>query len=250
MEQSNQTLVNNSSVLPAYFPKVSVRQSLTLSIILATILSMVVAWFLVDSSPIWSFIPESGVRYLTNPLCLIILFVFLVLLIYAAFQYMGVQLDSFYIENCYPLQHSQVKKIRINPKWQIVCFISGRSENKLAHTEDILSKHEFQIRKSLTPLQFGIWVLPLLGFIGTVIGISEAIAGLHPLVGTAGETSTIFTQSIGRVLAGLETAFDTTLLGLLCVIPTMMINMSLKLHGNKMNLMLGEQINKQNSLRK
>jgi biopolymer transport protein ExbB/TolQ len=83
-----------------------------------------------------------------------------------------------------------------------------------------------------------------LGFIGTVIGISEAIAGLHPLVGSAGDTSTVLSQSIGRVLAGLETAFDTTLLGLLCVIPTMMATMFLRLQGYQLNLEINECVGK------
>jgi len=246
MELPSQKPVND---LAPNIPMVSLIRSLGQSIFLSTILSMVIVWFFADHSPIWLFMPESLTRYLTNPLCLIILFVFLVLLIYAVFQSFGGLVDK----RC--LLNNDVYSKRL---WQIACFVSGRllhekcddirlnnSITQLSYIEYVISRHEFQVHKSLTPLQFGIWVLPLLGFIGTVIGISEAIAGLHPLVGAAGDTGSVLSQSIGRVLAGLETAFDTTLLGLLCVIPIMMITMALKLQYRQVNLLIGQHIKKQ-----
>jgi len=70
-------------------------------------------------------------------------------------------------------------------------------------------------RREQQPLQFVIWVLPMLGFIGTVLGITEAIGGLGTIVGGGGADE----RSLGQVLGGLRFAFDTTLLGLAGTIP-------------------------------
>jgi len=56
-----------------------------------------------------------------------------------------------------------------------------------------------------------LWAIPLLGFIGTVIGLSHAISGMQ--FGNVEDVSAIV-ASIGVVTGGLGTAFDATLLGL------------------------------------
>jgi hypothetical protein len=50
-----------------------------------------------------------------------------------------------------------------------------------------------------------IWAIPILGFLGTVIGITEAVAGLSPQA---------LEDSLPSVTAGLGVAFDTTTLSL------------------------------------
>ncbi|MGR3804779.1 MotA/TolQ/ExbB proton channel family protein [Marinibacterium profundimaris] len=60
--------------------------------------------------------------------------------------------------------------------------------------------------------RFATWAQTLftsLGFLGTIIGISRAVAGLAPAM-AAGEP--------GDLIAGLSTAFDTTFLGLTAAI--------------------------------
>ncbi len=64
-----------------------------------------------------------------------------------------------------------------------------------------------------------IWSLPLLGFIGTVVGVSFAIAGFK--MGSKGAQG--FMQSFSQVSSGLFTAFDTTFLGLVLVLILMFI---------------------------
>lgn len=54
-------------------------------------------------------------------------------------------------------------------------------------------------------LRIVIWAIPILGFLGTVIGITEAVAGLSPQA---------LEQSLPTVTAGLGVAFDTTALSL------------------------------------
>jgi biopolymer transport protein ExbB/TolQ len=61
-----------------------------------------------------------------------------------------------------------------------------------------------------------IWVIPLLGFIGTVTGISDAVTGLDVAVKKGGGESLM--GGLGLVTAGLATAFDTTFLALVMAI--------------------------------
>ena len=56
------------------------------------------------------------------------------------------------------------------------------------------------------------WAIPILGFIGTVQGLGQAVAGFGVLGGSA-DVSAI-KSAIGQVTVGLGVAFDTTLLAL------------------------------------
>ncbi len=66
---------------------------------------------------------------------------------------------------------------------------------------------------SYTLVKVFIWALPIMGFIGTVIGVSTAIAGLAGSLENASDVSAI-KGALNNVFAGLGTAFDTTLLAL------------------------------------
>ncbi|MGF1481194.1 MAG: MotA/TolQ/ExbB proton channel family protein [Cyanophyceae cyanobacterium] len=57
-------------------------------------------------------------------------------------------------------------------------------------------------------------MIPILGFIGTVIGITQAVTGFSSFLEEAGEIEQI-RAGISTVTSGLATAFDTTLLALL-----------------------------------
>lgn len=59
-----------------------------------------------------------------------------------------------------------------------------------------------------------VWAIPLLGFIGTVVGISQAVNGFSGFLAEAGDVEKI-KEGIGVVTTGLAVAFDTTLLALL-----------------------------------
>ena len=62
-----------------------------------------------------------------------------------------------------------------------------------------------------------IWAMPILGFIGTVLGISLAVGGFSDFLTTNVSIDEIdrVTDELGSVAQGLSFAFDTTLLGLL-----------------------------------
>jgi len=61
--------------------------------------------------------------------------------------------------------------------------------------------------------KFLVWAMPIFGFIGTVLGIGDAIGGLGQSVGGTGEAKEMF-DMISNVGGSLGVAFDTTLVGL------------------------------------
>ena len=68
-----------------------------------------------------------------------------------------------------------------------------------------------RIMGSYILLRAFLWAIPLLGFIGTVVGLSHAISGMS--FGNVEDVGKIV-GSINNVTSGLGTAFDATLLGL------------------------------------
>lgn len=69
------------------------------------------------------------------------------------------------------------------------------------------------VESSYTMLKVFIWAIPILGFIGTVIGISNAVSGFTQAIQAAQDIEVIKT-SLGNVTSGLAVAFDTTLIAL------------------------------------
>lgn len=67
-----------------------------------------------------------------------------------------------------------------------------------------------------------VWSIPLWGFVGTVIGISEAI-GKFPIVLESSSDITGIKDSIGDVISSLSIAFDTTFVALLSSIILMIL---------------------------
>ena len=72
---------------------------------------------------------------------------------------------------------------------------------------------EDQVASSYTVLNGLVWAIPVLGFIGTVLGLSLAI-GRFTLTLQAGGDITLIRNSLQGVTGGLATAFETTLLAL------------------------------------
>ncbi|MBB5039197.1 MotA/TolQ/ExbB proton channel family protein [Prosthecobacter dejongeii] len=84
----------------------------------------------------------------------------------------------------------------------------GDVTNMLSSQSDIDS---MRIGGSFTLLKAFLWAIPILGFIGTVLGLSHAIGGMN--FANVEDVSAIM-ASINSVTSGLGTAFDATLLGL------------------------------------
>lgn len=69
------------------------------------------------------------------------------------------------------------------------------------------------VETSYTMIKVLIWAIPILGFIGTVMGVGEAVGSFSAVI-TAAEDFTAVKDSLGKVTTGLGVAFDTTLLAL------------------------------------
>ncbi len=83
------------------------------------------------------------------------------------------------------------------------------------------------VQSSYTLLNVFIWAIPILGFIGTVIGISAAVGGFSGNLEAAQDIS-VLKDSLNNVTGGLATAFDTTLIALVMSIFVMFPSSSLQ----------------------
>lgn len=69
------------------------------------------------------------------------------------------------------------------------------------------------VEGSYTLLKVFIWAIPILGFIGTVLGISNAVGGFAGSLDQAQDIA-VLKESLNSVTSGLAVAFDTTLVAL------------------------------------
>lgn len=100
-------------------------------------------------------------------------------------------------------------------------FASGKG---LADTREFVetqAEHEaIQLHSSFSTINLITWTLPILGFIGTVWGIGLAIGPFAVVVQDASEIDGI-KDGLISVIAGLSTAFQTTLLALVASVVVM-----------------------------
>ena len=76
-----------------------------------------------------------------------------------------------------------------------------------------------QVDAGYTALRVLIWTIPVMGFIGTVLGLGQAIGAFQNVLdATAGESASSIKDRLGPVMAGLATKFDTTLVALLATV--------------------------------
>ncbi len=118
-----------------------------------------------------------------------------------------------FIDRLYKLPHRlrdsmMVNRIRKALELFEVKQSVGDVTNMLSSQSDI---DGMRIGGSFALLKAFLWAIPILGFIGTVIGLSHAISGMN----FAGmDDLKQITATLGNVTGGLGTAFDATLLGL------------------------------------
>lgn len=102
-----------------------------------------------------------------------------------------------------------------------VALSNLRNLGRVTDVDEILrsqAEHDESIMESSYSLLRGlIWAIPVLGFIGTVLGLSEAIGGFGNVLATTGDMNTI-SNSLKGVTAGLSIAFDTTLIALVAAL--------------------------------
>lgn len=88
-----------------------------------------------------------------------------------------------------------------------------------------IKEREF-LRGSFALSRFMVWAIPIIGFIGTVWGISNGIAYFSDAMtatSSVTDVSAMLKENLPLVTNSLATAFDTTLLALLLSVPLMMM---------------------------
>ena len=98
-----------------------------------------------------------------------------------------------------------------------------RNIGRIADVDEVLrtqaENDEAQVDSSYTVLRGVIWAVPVLGFIGTVLGLSLAMGSFGAVLDRAGDNAEL-RDALREVVGGLSVAFETTLQGLvaaLCV---------------------------------
>lgn len=96
----------------------------------------------------------------------------------------------------------------------VVALSNLRNLGRVADVDDILcsqAEHEESaMETSYSVVQGFVWAIPVLGFIGTVVGLSSAIGGFGDVLSSANELSEL-SAALRVVTSGLNTAFETTL---------------------------------------
>lgn len=77
---------------------------------------------------------------------------------------------------------------------------------------------EIAMETSYSLLKGFVWAIPVLGFIGTVLGLSEAIGGFGSVLAQEGAEMSKIAGELRKVTGGLSTAFETTLQGLVAAL--------------------------------
>lgn len=93
-----------------------------------------------------------------------------------------------------------------------------RNLGRVADVDDMLrTQAEFDensMETSYSLVRGFVWSIPVLGFVGTVMGLSKAVGGFGEVLSKTVDTAQL-AESLKLVTAGLSTAFETTLLALL-----------------------------------
>nr|WP_242470974.1 MotA/TolQ/ExbB proton channel family protein [Thiocystis violacea] len=195
-------------------------------------------------------LPEALGRYLGNGYCRFMLAIFVATSFYSALQYLGLVGERHHLGQRFG-PNTERRPSRLQD-W--IGFLSGRRHQdedtvpaalqrwygQARAREDVIHLSDYvllargqQHQHNFAPIGFAIWVLPLLGFIGTVIGITQAIGGLE----TSVTPSDAGGSGLAGVLGGLKFAFDTTFVGLVLVIPTMLALLVLRARAQKLDML-------------
>lgn len=113
----------------------------------------------------------------------------------------------------------------------VVALSNLRNLGRVTDVDDILRSQAEQDQSSMETsyslLQAFVWAIPVLGFIGTVLGLSEAIGAFSGVLAGAASVSEIAT-ALQEVIAGLATAFETTLVALVMALGIQLLLAALK----------------------
>jgi len=115
----------------------------------------------------------------------------------------------------------------------VVALSNFRNLGNVGDVDDILrsqaAQDESAMETSYAIILGFIWAIPVLGFIGTVLGLSQAIGEFSGVLGDAGDIADI-SAALRRVTAGLATAFDTTLVALVAALVLQLLLTAVRKH--------------------
>ena len=103
----------------------------------------------------------------------------------------------------------------------MIALSNLRNMGRVTDVDEILrsqaEQDESGMQTSYAVVQAFIWAIPVLGFIGTVLGLSQAIGAFGAVLGGATDVGEL-AGALRRVTAGLSTAFETTLQALVAAL--------------------------------
>jgi hypothetical protein len=106
--------------------------------------------------------------------------------------------------------------------WRIECALGnlrniGRVSDVSSFLADLAENDSNYVESSYILPKGLIWAIPVLGFIGTVLGLSHAVGGFGAVVAGGADLETL-KGALGGVTGGLATAFETTLIALVAAL--------------------------------
>jgi biopolymer transport protein ExbB/TolQ len=130
--------------------------------------------------------------------------------------------QALYNDGLDSLNQTSLLKRRIDE----ITSISNKQQPTLSEYNQVVEQQAQLEREdtdvSILYLHTAMWAIPVLGFLGTVWGIAEAVANLIPLLqGLSAQA--LGGPQLADSLAGLGVAFDTTLVALALSLPAMAI---------------------------
>ncbi len=106
--------------------------------------------------------------------------------------------------------------------WRIECALGnlrniGRVSDVSSFVSDLAKDDAIYTESSYTLPKGLIWAIPVLGFIGTVLGLSQAVGGFGAVVAGGADLDAL-KGALGGVTGGLAVAFETTLIALVAAL--------------------------------
>ena len=133
--------------------------------------------------------------------------------------------------------HRQIYRVCDDPRQFVllnritIALANLRNLGRVADVDEILNTQaehdESSMETSYSLLQGFVWAIPVLGFIGTVQGLSDAVGGFGGVLSTADDLSQM-KDALKSVTAGLSVAFETTLEGLVAAMAIQLLLTGLK----------------------
>jgi len=107
-----------------------------------------------------------------------------------------------------------------------VALSNLRNLGRVSDVDEILrgqaEQDESGMETSYSLVQGFVWAIPVLGFIGTVIGLSKAIGSFSDVLAQTDQVDQL-SNALRGVTSGLATAFETTLVALVCALGIQLI---------------------------